>query len=268
MLAAGCGIFVLLGLYVVEQKKLGPISTVNAGHVNWLFVIQAALFVTAGIVLFILAAADLLRQKSAGAALLSFWVAGTFIFACVACWQMSGRYLLPMLPAAAILLVRRLEFRKLLHDGNQVGSLWVPLGVSLAIALMAAWADFKLANSARTAAFHVQKEAGATSHAVWFEGHWGFQYYMEQQGAKAVDFWHLPFAVKNDAIILPLGNSCVFDPPKEGIEPWFEYDAATCGWLTTMNQACGAGFFSDDWGPLPYVFGRVPADRYVVLRAK
>ena len=266
-LAAGCGAVVLFGLYLMAHKKMGQVPTVESGHVNWLFVIQAALFVAAGAVLFILAAADLVRQKSAGAALLFLWVTGTFAFACVACWQMSGRYLLPMLPAAAILLMRRLEFQKLLHGGNRVGLLWGPLGISLAVALMAAGADFQLANSVRAAVWHLQKEVGATSHAVWFEGHWGFQYYMEQQGAKAVDFWHMPF-VTTDAVIMPMGNSRVYAPPKDGLEHWFEYECEACKWLTTMNQSCGAGFYSDDWGPLPYAFCRVPPERYVVLRMK
>jgi hypothetical protein len=266
-LAAGVAAVVLFGLLLVAHKKMGLMPTLEAGHVNWLFVVQAALFVAGGAILFILAAADWPREKSADAALLFFWVAGTFVFACVACWQMSGRYLLPMLPAASILLVRRLEFRKLLHEGNQIGPLWGPLGGSLVVALMVAWADFRLAGSARAAAWQIQKQAGATSHAVWFEGHWGFQYYMEQQGAGAVDFWHMPF-VATDAVVLPMGNTSVYDPHKEGLVPWCEYDFETTRWLTTMNQSCGAGFYSDYFGPLPFGFCRVPAERYVVLRMK
>jgi 4-amino-4-deoxy-L-arabinose transferase-like glycosyltransferase len=264
-LAAGCGAVILFGVYLVVRGKVGHVSTLESGHVNWLFVIQDALFTAAGAILFILAAADLLQWKSAESVFLLLWVAGTFAFACVACWQMSGRYLLPMLPAAAILLVRRLEFRKSLHTGNQIGPLLVPFGISLAIALMAAWADFMLANSARTAALSFQKNVSPASHAVWFEGHWGFQYYMELQGARAVDFWHMPF-VTNDAVILPFENANVPMPPKPGLKPWMEYDCDTSKWLTTMSLACGAGFYSDVWGPLPYAFGHVPQARYVIVR--
>jgi Dolichyl-phosphate-mannose-protein mannosyltransferase len=264
----GAGVVaILLGAWFVAHKMAGRVSTLDSGSVRWLLVIQAALFVTAGLVLIILATVDLLEQKSPASVLLFLWVAGTFAFVCVACWQVSGRYLLPMLPAAGILLVRRLEFRKSLHAGNQIGPLWAPLGFSLAIALMATWADATLANSARTAAFSIQQQAGATAHTVWFEGHWGFQYYMEKQGAKAVDFWHMPFA-SGDAVVLPAGNSRVYTPPKDGLEPWFEYEGTTLTWLTTMNLSCGAGFYSDDWGPLPYAFGRVPPEKYVILRMK
>ncbi len=262
-----CVVAILLGAYFVARKTAGHVSTLDSGSVRWLLVIQAALFVTAGLVLIILATVDLLEQRSPESVLLFFWMAGTFAFVCVACWQVSGRYLLPMLPAAGILLARRLEFRKRLHAGNQIGPLWAPLGFSLAIGLMATWADTTLADSARTAAFSIQKQTGTTAHTVWFEGHWGFQYYMEQQGAKPIDFWHVPFAV-GDAVVLPKGNSRVYTPPKDGLGPRFEYEATTMTWLTTMNLSCGAGFYSDDWGPLPYAFGRVPPENYVVLRMK
>ena len=261
----GAGVVaILLGAWFVARKMAGHASTLDSGSVRWALVIQAALFATAGLVLIILATVDLLEQRSAASVLLFFWVTGTFAFVCVACWQVSGRYLLPMLPAAAILLVRRLEFRKSLNAGNQIGWLWAPLGISLAIGLMVTWADATLADSARTAAFSIQQKAGAKAHTVWFEGHWGFQYYMEQKGAKAVDFWHKHFA-PGDALVLPLNDSGVFPVAREDFEPAFEYDGATTTFLTTMNMSCGAGFYSDDWGPLPYQFCRVPEDRYLVL---
>jgi hypothetical protein len=37
-------------------------------------------------------------------------------------------------------------------------------------------------------------------------------------------------------------------------------------WLTTMNRTCGAGYYSAVWGPLPFAFGPVPAERYQILR--
>ncbi len=265
-LVAGTAMIALFGLGVVAHKNVGHFHALEAGHVNWPFVVQFTLFVAAGAGLLLLATADLYRHKTADALLLFLWVAGTLVFVLVACWQISGRYLLPMLPAASILMIRRLELRKSLHDRNHIGPLWAPLGVSLVIALMAAWADFKLANSARTAAAHIKQEVGACP-AIWFEGHWGFQYYMEAQGAKAVDFWHLRFA-SNDAVVLPLGNSYVFNPYPAELASWFTYDCETSKCLTTMCASSGAGFYSDDWGPMPFAFCRVPAQQYAVFRAK
>lgn len=265
-LATGTAALFLFGLGLVMHKKMSHIHALEAGHVNWPFVVQFTLFVAAGTCLILLATADIFRNKTADALLLFLWVAGTIVFVLFACWQISGRYLLPMLPAASILLIRRLELRKSLHDQNQIGPLWAPLGVSLVIALMVAWADFKLANSVRTAAAHIQGEV-AVSPAVWFEGHWGFQYYMESQGARAVDFWHLRFA-PNDVLVLPPENSYVFNPPSTQFVSWFNYDCETSGCLTTMCTSAGAGFYSDDWGPMPFAFCSVPAQQYAVFRTK
>jgi hypothetical protein len=35
-------------------------------------------------------------------------------------------------------------------------------------------------------------------------------------------------------------------------------------WLTTMNDAVGAGFYGSFWGPLPFAFGRVPPEKVVI----
>ena len=263
--ALGCAATILFGLYLARHKRMDHFSTWDGNQPNWLFVIQAALMVAAGVVLFILATADLLRNKTSAATLLFLWVTGTFAFTCVACWQVGGRYLLPMVPAAAILLVRRLEFRKLLDDRKLVGPLWGPLGISVVIALLVAWADYDLADSSRLAAGRIKKELGPSAHALWFEGHWGFQYYMQQQGAKPVDFWHMPF-VTSDVIVLPQGNSNVYPPPKVDLVNSIDYTCGTSKWLTTMSLDEGAGFYSSDFGPLPYVFCSVPPGRYQILR--
>jgi Dolichyl-phosphate-mannose-protein mannosyltransferase len=265
-LVAGIAATLVFALFLVARKKFDHFA-IPTGTAGVLFVAQAALFTGAGAGVAGLAIIDLLDRTSAASALLFLWVAGTFVFVGVACWQMSGRYLLPMLPAVSILLVRRLEFRNLLPPGKPIGRLCVPLGFSLAVALMVAGADLKPANSARAAAARIRQQTAATSRTVWFEGHWGFQYYMEQQGAKPVDFWHLSLAT-NDAVVLPLGNSRVFEPPKPGLVSWFEYDAAPSKWLAVMNASCGAGFYSGDWGPLPFVFGPAPAERYLVFRVQ
>jgi hypothetical protein len=257
---------VLVAIGVVLLKRVGHVQTLVAGRVNWEFVIQFMLFVAAGMVLVFLATADLFQDRTAESLLLFLWVAGTFAFVLFACWQVSGRYLLPMLPASSILMIRRLEFRKALLERNQVGPLWAPVGISLVIALAVTSADFELANSTRAAVAHLEKEVAA-SPTVWFEGHWGFQYYMEQNGAKAVDIRHSHYAA-NDALILPSGNSYVFAPSPGKLAPWFDYDCETSKYLATMCASCGAGFYSDDWGPLPFALCRVPAQQYAVFRAR
>jgi hypothetical protein len=35
--------------------------------------------------------------------------------------------------------------------------------------------------------------------------------------------------------------------------------------MTTMHPAVGAGFYSGTWGPLPFVIGRVPREKYEIF---
>ena len=141
----------------------------------------------AGAALLLLAAQDWRERKTADSLLLLLWVAGTYVFACAVNWTVSGRTILPMLPAVSLLLIRRLELRNWLDGRNILGRLWGPLAISVALALLAAWADYRLADSARTVAANIRRQVGAAPGGLWFEGHWGFQYYMQQQGAKPLD---------------------------------------------------------------------------------
>jgi hypothetical protein len=73
---------------------------------------------------------------------------------------------------------------------------------------------------------------------------------------------------KNDVVVLPLNNSYLFVLPDNLASEESIREVPTCRWLAVMNEDCGAGYYSDGWGPLPFAFGRVPPDSYVVLRAR
>ena len=266
-LAIGVSAAVLIGLLIVAMKKVGDFSVVEAGHVKWLFGIQFSLFAAGGAGLILLAAADLLARKTAASALLFLWIAGTFVFACAVNWTVSGRNILPMLPAVALLVIRRLETRPSLRGSDIIQRVWWPLGASLAIALLATAADCSLANSARVAAADLKRDLGATSRVIWFEGHWGFQYYMEELGVKALDKNDPRFS-PDDVIVVPLGNSYLFPLPEDRVAFYFKRQFQTSKWLATMSGSAGAGYYSDGWGPLPFVFGPVPAEDYLVFRVK
>jgi hypothetical protein len=171
-----------------------------------------------------------------------------------------------MLPAAALLLIRGVEARASGGGGGKLPRLWMPLAFSLGLALLVGWADCRLANSERAAVSVFQAKAGAEAATACFEGHWGFQYYMEQMGATALDQMH--FSLKpNQVIVIPLNNSYLFRPPGD-LALWFQYEGESPHWLTTMNQHVGAGYYSDGWGPLPFVFGRVPMAQFLVCRVR
>jgi hypothetical protein len=266
-LAAGILAVPLAGLLVVLTKKVGVFSVVGAEHVKWLFVLQFSVYAIAGASLIYIAIADVLKHRTPASALLFLWVAGTFAFACAVNWTVSGRNILPMLPAVSLLLIRQLEARMLLHGPDVIRRLWAPLGASLVIALLVTQADCRLAGSARAAASTLKQELGKTSTTIWFEGHWGFQYYMQELGAKALDKSNLRLS-PGEAIVIPMNNSYLFPLPAERAAPWFTCKLEASKWLAIMNVHCGAGFYSNEWGPLPFVFGQAPPEEYLVFRVQ
>jgi hypothetical protein len=225
--------------------------------------VQLCLFVIAGLHLVLIAVTDLARRRDAGACLLVLWVVGTLAFAGFVAWSVSGRYVLPIAPAAGILVVRRLEEREAFVAGRR----WLPALPLLAAALVAlavVWGDAALANMARRAAAEIPARYAQSRPALWFEGHWGFQYYMQEHGAQAIDV-RAPEAVAGDAVVMPLNNSNLYEIP-----PGFVARSETLEWqprsvATTVSLAIGAGFYSSTFGPMPFVFGRAPAERYVIV---
>src|SRR5262249_54556590 len=100
----------------------------------------------------------------------------------------------------------------------------------------------------------------------YFEGHWGFQYYMQRFGAKPADIRNSPFR-SGDVVIIPENTTNSFGPPPNFLLSDekiinFELDQR----FATMSQPLGAGFYASVWGPLPFSFGTVPPERYLVAR--
>ena len=232
---------------------------------------EGALFATIGIGILALAVTDLAQRRAANSVLLSLWVIGTFFFAAIMNWSITSRTLLPMAPAVMILLLRRFN-----ASGASNGrTLWWPLLPAALVSLLVTTADYKFANTARLASSYFQNRFQTEPGTVWFEGHWGFQYYVEQWRAKPVDLeqWTAkpvnqsePGIVSGDLVIIPVNNTNISLtlPATTGRTEQVNFPQFL---LATMSPKT-AGFYSSIWGPLPWSFARIPPERYLVFRVK
>src|SRR5262249_51569026 len=75
----------------------------------WRFALHVVLFVAAGISILVMAAGDLWRRRDATALTLAAWLAGTVIFAGFVNWTTNVRSVLPIVPAAALIVGRAAE---------------------------------------------------------------------------------------------------------------------------------------------------------------
>jgi hypothetical protein len=232
--------------------------------------VQATLFAVAGLQVIVLAASDLMRDRSANAWLLALWIGGVGAFAVFANWTVNARAILPAAPVVAILIWRRVALR----HGEEARGFWarrsvVPLVASLVIAAAVAWGDWRLADNARVAASTLAAKYGSESGTLWFQGAWGFQHYMEEQGGRRTSIGKTVLE-PNDILISPNNNTNVQNlPDNMGLFTTLEvFRLPVASWVSTMSTETGAGFYTSFLGPLPYVFGATPPEIYVVQRMK
>jgi 4-amino-4-deoxy-L-arabinose transferase-like glycosyltransferase len=231
---------------------------------HWDFLIQVVLLTAGGLHLLLLVLAEAWRRRDIVALILALWIADTIYFATVLNWTVNVRSFLPLVPAAAILIVRRLEACRgtFMADGRL---LW-PLIPAAAIALSIAAADYQLANSARMAAAQIVEKYKSTSHTVWFSGHGAFQYYMEKLGGRPIDV-ERSLLQPGDTVVVPEIGAYITLPA--GSVGWIEdLEFSPFSWMNLMGDTenGAAGFYGANFGPVPFSFGKLPPQDYYLVK--
>jgi tetratricopeptide (TPR) repeat protein len=151
-----------------------------------------------------------------------------------------------------------------------IGNVWLlgPLIPAAVIAMSVAMADYQLAKTDRAAAEQIAARYKTADHKLWFEGGYAtFQYYTEKLGGQRLDY-ERSILQPGDVVIIPqLDNAFLTLPP--GSVGWVEY----CEFrprsrmkLMWSDARSAAGFYSADWGPVPYAIGGLPGKYYFVVK--
>jgi 4-amino-4-deoxy-L-arabinose transferase-like glycosyltransferase len=254
-------LFALISGITIGSLSFGEYPSL---HAHWFLVsIELSLFIMGGISLVGFVAKDLRKRTDPDSWFLALWIVGTLTFAGFLNWTTNVRSVLPLVPAAAILIARKLDLTKFGSDNKLSIRMLVAI---FAMAIPALWitaADSALANAGKQAALLIRQRVPTTAN-LWFEGHWGFQYYMERFGAHPIDLDHPHFS-SGDYLAIPRNNYSVqqIDPgsvPDDSvIEVKFPWHA------TTILKRLGAGCYSSIFGPLPFAFGPVPPEQYILV---
>ncbi len=254
---AGFAVLIAAAVFLDETllKNYHSLPAANALPVKF----QIFFWVVGGVCVLALAITDFLRHRDAPAVLLALWVLGTFLFAGFVNWTINARSILPMAPAVGILLARRRDQNDLAGRKTRTGILAIGLAASATLAFLVAQADFLLAHAVRQCVREVSArfEPGGTT--LWFQGHWGFQYYLQAAGASPFDL-KLSTLKPGDRLIVPANNTNLLPlkPEKAVLQETIIVPGPYL--LATWNQPTGAGFYSSAWGPLPFALGDVPAE--------
>jgi hypothetical protein len=173
--------------------------------------------------------------------------------------QIAPKYLLPALPAAAVLAAYGLD-----RMPSRTTILALVCGAGAALGFLILQADAHLAGAARTAAAQLIRPRVAAGEPVWFAGHWGFHWYAQHAGAKPLSV-DPPFPSPGDIVVSssvdrPVGLLPVL--PRTLVETW----GSTAPSGQVMSKAANAGFFSDLWGLLPWSWGPPDGSGFHVWR--
>jgi hypothetical protein len=238
--------------------------------------ILSAFFFAAGIAVFWMTAEYHIKNwHNPEAWLITLWIWGTLFFMIIVNWTVAARSLLPLIPALAILAAmngkpdeQKAGLKNPLPAPAKTLSPVKPFAaaaiVGLALALLATWADFDWANSVRRAANELTAKYKAAGKQVYFQGHWGFQYYMELAGTTIQDLRNIVVA-PNIVTIFPFNNSNIYP---EMLSKWkvIELRKETIkSRIYLTDPMDSAGFYSHIIGILPLAFALDNPDRYYVM---
>ncbi len=261
---AMCALFTLF--YMVSLPFLRTIGNfeISTGEgVKWLSVVEFSLLSLAGANFVALVVYDLWGNRNTDSLLLFLWSIGTLIFTCFLNWSINGRSILPLVPVLGIVIMRHFDRSGALDHVRASWRILLPLVPAAIIALGVTWADYIYADSARSAAVQINNTYKNASGTLWFQGHWGFQYYMEKLGGKAIDAGH-PALAEGDLVIIPSNVSRIFPMRQDRMFLLSEYRFPMYTYITTQNEDAGAGFYSDVFGPFPFVIGYKTVEKYTV----
>jgi hypothetical protein len=264
-ISLGVALAAIIAVVVGSAGSIGKFPLPAALAARWIAASEFAVFISSGISLLAIAILDFKDRKDADSSLLLFWVLGTFLFAAFVNWTTAARSILPMVPAAGILIGRRIEQRRSLRKPIRLRQVLVPLIGATVVSLAVCWTDYELAGSARAAGVQIRDKYIGKEHNTWFTGHWGFQYYMQQFGARPLDVRSTAADKRGDIFVVPGNNTCVFWPRREKVLLREIIEVPAGAGLTTMNPEIGAGFYADVFGLLPFSVGAVPLGRYHVF---
>ena len=256
-------------LYVV--KEVNGLEFIDGKGIQWWTILQTSLFIVAGTQIIVLAVADLRRNRDADSLLLFLWILGPYLFASQINWSINGRSILPMVPVVGILIMRRYALPWSISRSRRMLRIPLALFFGAMLSMGVAWADYKRAGAGRTAASIISDRYKSHPQSVWFQGHWGFQYYMERE--KTFN----PFDIKRityfegDLLVIPSSNKGgknYFFTSDDDWVPVDEIETNICNWLSVHDCEARTGFYSDICGPIPYLFTAVQNETYQVFKIK
>ena len=176
--------------------------------------LQLTLAIAAGIGVLCIAGSELKKWRDSDSLFLGLWVFGTFIFTAFVNWTINARSILAI-DSSGRHFDGADDWTNLsidLRHRRCKEKVALALVLSGVVSFWLAKADADWANSAELAAVFIHQQTENQPGTVWFQGHWGFQYYMQLLGARPVDFLRTDMQ-RGDVLVVPENNADAYRMP-------------------------------------------------------
>jgi len=212
------------------------------------------------------------RQRWGGEAKDALFLLMWFLFAllfylAVLIPYVSARHLLLLFPPIILLFVK--EAGRLWPRNGILREVFIvaTLALTLAAGLAAALADYRSASVYPEAAVELEEQLKLSAEdgsTLYHRGEFGFRYYLEAQGFKAL----------NDQSELQTGDIVIFSTMTSPARPWpdgnytelFRLEPEDGFPVRIWNWLAGAGFYTNHMGSLPIVWSQQIQDRIIAYR--
>ena len=263
-------------LLILPLASAAALDFFNKGMVTTTQVVIVALLAAAGamavyrISATAVDAVSTLRKSREGWAdplfLFTWFVTGVVSYMIFSVSYVSVRHLLLLFPPLVLLFIRETERLWPTRPLLKKSFVTFTLVLTLAVGLLAAVADYRLANLYRTLSGTMGEKHKESGTDLWARGDFGFHYYMKQQG-----FMYLndKSEVKpGDIIVTATFPASVMETPwPEGsysLEENIEIEDSFP--VRIMNPWANAGFYGHPMGPLPLAFSSEKLEEIKVYR--
>lgn len=232
---------------------------------NAALIIQFCTFSLVGICVVMACAKEVSKGLNHDSIFLLLWFFGIFVFGCYLNWAINARSFILLVPVVGILLSRRLGEWNIKRGSLKNTTVYATIGVAGLISVATVYADYAWANTARTAAREITLKYGEQGR-IFFQGHWGFQFYMEKLGARPLNYLG-PNIRLGDYIVVPINNTNLAKLDSR-FNPVEIMTFSPKSFIATMSPARSAGFYASVWGAVPYSFEKPREELYYIYMIK
>jgi len=171
-----------------------------------------------------------------------------------------SKYLLLAAPALALVLGSELQGVPKAVGRTLLGGI---VAGGVVVGMLILQADAGMGRRSVAAANSLIRPAVARGERVWFIGHWGWHWYAELAGARPISNLNRPAA--GDLVVASSADgSFLLSTDVQHSVLTVLSDSTPGGRI--MSASDGAGFYSEAWGPWPWVWGRAPLVSFEVWR--